>query len=144
MKARQIIAIILTLIVMAFIYYNSSQDSAASSAASDHVVKWLQSHDIYLSAFAVRKLAHFCEFALLGFLLVFALGGKVLAAAILGIIYACTDEFHQTFVSGRAGQLPDVGIDGAGVICGMTLAAILLVIGKLIGAISPIKKLGSH
>ncbi|MDO4177281.1 MAG: VanZ family protein [Bacillota bacterium] len=132
MKVRQIIAIILTLMVMAFIYYNSSQDSTASSAASQYVMNWLWNHGIYLSAYAVRKLAHFCEFALLGFLLVFALGGKVLLAAIVGVLYAGSDEFHQTFVSGRVGQLLDVGIDGAGVICGMTLAAILLVIGKLI------------
>ncbi|MCQ2545920.1 MAG: VanZ family protein [Clostridia bacterium] len=140
MKLRQIVAIILTLMVMAFIYYNSSQDSTASSAASQYVMNWLWSHDIYLSAYAVRKLAHFCEFALLGFLLVFALGGKILLAALVGVLYAGTDEFHQTFVDGRVGQLLDVGIDGAGVICGMTLAAIFLVIGKLIATRPGLKK----
>lgn len=132
MKARQIIAIILALLDMAFIYYNSAQDSTASSEMSQYVMNWLWSHNIYLSSYAVRKLAHFCEFALLGFLLVFALGGHVLLAALVGVAYAGTDEFHQTFVDGRAGQILDVGIDGAGIIFGMTFAAILLIIGKLI------------
>ncbi|MDD4200497.1 MAG: VanZ family protein [Eubacteriales bacterium] len=132
MKPRQIIAIILTILVMAFIYYNSSQDSVASSQASDFVMNWLWDHGIYLSAYAVRKLAHFCEFALLGFLLVFALGGKVFLALLVGVLYAGTDEFHQRFVSGRVGQLLDLVIDGAGVFCGMVLAGILLLIGKLL------------
>lgn len=131
MKPRQIIAIILTILVMAFIFYNSSQDSTASSRMSNLVMNWLWQHDIYLSAYAVRKLAHFCEFALLGFLLVFALGGKVLLALLVGVLYAGSDEFHQLFVSGRAGQILDVGIDGAGVFCGMIFAAVLLLLARL-------------
>lgn len=33
-------------------------------------------------------------------------------------LYACTDEFHQTFISGRSGQFRDVLIDTAGGLLG--------------------------
>jgi VanZ family protein len=32
----------------------------------------------------------------------------------IAITYACTDEFHQHFVSGRHGTPVDVGIDAIG------------------------------
>ena len=36
-------------------------------------------------------------------------------------LYACTDEFHQRFVSGRSGQFTDVCIDTLGGLCGCFL-----------------------
>ena len=36
-------------------------------------------------------------------------------------LYACTDEFHQRFVSGRSGQFTDVCIDTLGGLCGCLL-----------------------
>ena len=41
-----------------------------------------------------------------------------LLALAAGIIYAATDEFHQTFVPGRAGRISDVCIDTCGVLIG--------------------------
>lgn len=38
---------------------------------------------------------------------------------IICIIFAGTDEYHQTFVAGRTGQLLDVCIDSAGAIVGL-------------------------
>jgi VanZ family protein len=35
-------------------------------------------------------------------------------ALALTILYACSDEYHQTFVAGRHGSPVDVLIDGAG------------------------------
>ena len=35
------------------------------------------------------------------------------------VFYAFTDEFHQLFVTGRTGQLMDVGIDMIGVLFGV-------------------------
>ena len=37
----------------------------------------------------------------------------------LSVLYACTDEIHQTFVPGRAGMLTDVLIDGGGALIGL-------------------------
>ena len=55
----------------------------------------------------LRKLAHAAEYAVLGALLVRALGRAALAVA-AGVLYAVTDEVHQTFVPGREGAVLDV------------------------------------
>jgi VanZ family protein len=68
----------------------------------------------------LRKLAHAAEYAILGALLVRALGRPGLAFA-LGTLYAASDEVHQAFVPGRMGSLVDVAIDAIGVACGIVL-----------------------
>jgi VanZ family protein len=69
----------------------------------------------------LRKLAHFGEYAVLGLLLVRALGRELLAVA-AGVAYAATDELHQHFVRGRQAAFRDVAIDSAGVLAGLLLA----------------------
>ncbi|HSS74135.1 MAG TPA: VanZ family protein [Gaiellaceae bacterium] len=68
----------------------------------------------------LRKIAHFCEYAILGALLLRALGRAEVAVA-AGIAYAATDELHQHFVQGRHAALRDVAIDAAGVLAGVFL-----------------------
>ncbi len=76
--------------------------------------------------FIVRKGAHFLIYALLGLLIFllaleygFSLKKCAVIAVIASFIYACSDEFHQTFISGRSGELRDIIIDtiGASVGC---------------------------
>lgn len=43
---------------------------------------------------------------------------QFLIAIFFVFLYACTDEFHQTFVSGRSGQFRDVLIDTTGGLMG--------------------------
>jgi hypothetical protein len=69
----------------------------------------------------LRKLAHAAEFAVLGLLLLRALG-HAWSAFWLGVAYAVTDEIHQAFVPGRLGSPIDVAIDAAGVAAGVVLA----------------------
>jgi VanZ family protein len=69
----------------------------------------------------LRKIAHAGEFAVLGFLLVRALGGAWAPLA-FGIAYAVSDEVHQHFVPGRLGSPVDVAIDAVGVAVGVLLA----------------------
>lgn len=66
----------------------------------------------------LRKLAHATEYAVLGLLLLRALGRELRAVAI-GVAYAVTDEVHQAFVSGRHGAAYDVLIDAVGVLLGV-------------------------
>lgn len=66
----------------------------------------------------LRKIAHAGEFAVLGLLLVRAVGREGLALA-LGIAYATSDELHQHFVPGRQGSPTDVLIDAIGVLVGV-------------------------
>jgi VanZ family protein len=37
-------------------------------------------------------------------------------AALLAFVYACTDEYHQTFIPTRGGSIRDVGVDLIGVV----------------------------
>jgi VanZ family protein len=66
----------------------------------------------------LRKLAHTAEYAVLGALLVRALGRPAPALA-LGVLYAVSDELHQHFVPGRRGAPFDVLIDAVGVTIGI-------------------------
>lgn len=72
----------------------------------------------------LRKLAHATEFALLTLLWAWALRPatrlNVPLAALIALVYAASDEFHQTFVAGRSGTPADVLIDALGV--GIALA----------------------
>jgi VanZ family protein len=66
----------------------------------------------------LRKCAHMTEYAILAVLLVLATGSRAAAFA-LAVAYACSDEWHQTFVRGRHGSPVDVGIDAVGVLIGL-------------------------
>ena len=75
------------------------------------------------SWFAIVKGWHAAEFAVL-FLLVYALLGKydrgarprnLVIAATLCLLFAISDEYHQTFIPGRGGTWSDVAIDSVGV-----------------------------
>lgn len=73
----------------------------------------------------LRKGAHIVEYMILGALLGRAIGGAgwrgVAVAAVLGAAYAASDEWHQTFVPGRKGNLWDVLLDSAAAFAGAWL-----------------------
>ena len=66
----------------------------------------------------LRKGAHMTEYAILGLLLLRAIGRELPALAV-GIGYAITDEIHQHFVSGRHASPIDVLIDTIGLALGI-------------------------
>lgn len=76
----------------------------------------------------LRKLAHMAEYGLLVFLWWRALRGPlaeraaVALAVAISLVYAGTDEFHQSFVEGRHGTPVDVLVD----LVGMAAVALLL------------------
>lgn len=49
----------------------------------------------------------------------------ILFALLICFFYAITDEYHQTFVTGRTGQFSDVLIDTIGALVGITLYSII-------------------
>ncbi|MBQ1852340.1 MAG: VanZ family protein [Lachnospiraceae bacterium] len=129
----RIVSAVLTIGWLAVIFAFSGQDSEESSGLSDKVVNGL------LSLFTkkpvsenvketltllVRKGAHMTEFAILAVLLLWtvsawtgAMGGWVyLTAFAAAVTAAALDEFHQTFVPGRAGRPTDVLIDSCGIL----------------------------
>jgi VanZ family protein len=66
----------------------------------------------------LRKGAHLTEYAILGGLLLRALGREV-PAVVAGALYAVSDEVHQHFVRGRHAAPLDVLLDTAGVALGV-------------------------
>lgn len=78
----------------------------------------------------LKKMAHALEYALLSWLLLRALRGHSgpskglrVTSVILGLLYAVSDEYHQTFVPGRHGDPLDVAIDTLGMCGAMGLDA---------------------
>ena len=49
---------------------------------------------------------------------------KILWSIGISAFMACTDEFHQLFIEGRAGRIQDVCIDTAGATFGILLTLI--------------------
>ena len=75
----------------------------------------------------IKKSGHMIGYALLAFWYWYGLGmdqNKRWLAWLLAIVYALTDEFHQTFVSGRNASLWDVVIfDNLGALISLWLAS---------------------
>jgi len=69
---------------------------------------------------AGRIAAHFGEYALLAALWVWALapslGGRAIAAAVvISVLYAISDEIHQSYVPRRDADPLDIAVDAAGI-----------------------------
>lgn len=87
----------------------------------------------------VRKTAHFIEYAVLAAALAFhftswgvGLRKRFWLSAFITSVYAMTDEYHQTFVAGRSGQVSDVVLDTCGGITGVLFFFLFLLILKRI------------
>lgn len=101
-------------------------DAAAQNAA------------VEVLSFFERKAAHMFLYFVLALLVLFALSfllrqkaARGAATALLCAVLAGLDEFHQTFVPGRSGQLRDVCIDLAGGALALGLVALLLWTGHV-------------
>ena len=87
--------------------------------------------DMASLGFAVRKLAHFLCYLVLGLLVLNALKQcgvhgykRIILSAVICILYAVSDEIHQLYVPGRGGQIRDVLIDCSGAASGFILERI--------------------
>lgn len=92
----------------------------------------------------VRKTAHACEYAVLGFLIMgtvlsYTIGTEIsrrrriiraFGAWLFSTVYAVSDELHQYFVPGRTCKITDVCIDSAGAMLGVLAACLLFYLIK--------------
>ena len=77
-----------------------------------------------ISWFAIVKGWHATEFGILFFLVLALLNRfhrgefrrNLAFATILALLFAISDEYHQTFVPGRGGTWPDLAIDSLGIV----------------------------
>lgn len=126
----------LLIILCGVIFWFSSNNGQASSSQSGRVVDLIcriffpkmdnlsnerQFAIIEILTVIVRKAAHFSIYALLGgiafaafFFPVKNKAKRLLYSVIFVFLYACTDEFHQVFISERTGRISDVIIDTVG------------------------------
>lgn len=137
---------------IAFIFRNSLESGALSSARSQAIMQKI--NEILsvvnlgpLSEHTVRKLAHFAEFTLEGFLLMLCLRvytnrfvRHISWPLLGGMTTALLDETIQRFIPNRTSQVTDVWIDMAGVVFGALIALILLLIVRGLMAFHAVKK----
>jgi len=130
-----------------FIFSNSMQIGDVSEMASGRVLtllkKMLTSLGMpgaanHLTDHIVRKMAHFCEYMLEGFLLTLCLRVYTrhfvlhISWPILGgLLTAMTDETIQMFSDGRSSQLTDVWLDFAGVMTGILVGLFCLALCRM-------------
>ncbi len=149
-RIMQIIAWLLVLIWMGFIFFMSSQtatesDDISMSAAEriliriypdfENLTESEQQEIINTANRIVRKGGHMSEYFVLSALIIFALGfgqitpfKRAYTAVGLSSVYAITDEIHQLFVIGRSCQITDMLIDalGASIFAGLFLLVVYL------------------
>lgn len=124
------------------LFYLSGQDATASSNLSLRVTRFVLRALPFLPYseaefnLILRDIAHFCVFALEGFFLgsaTMTLFPKRLAGGLLAIlscaVVAVFNEYHQTFIKGRACEVSDMLVDTGGAVLGVLFAALVLWLG---------------
>ena len=131
-----------------FIFSNSMAVAQVSSASSGRVLQLMQAalrrlgHPALaqrLTMHLVRKLAHFCEYLLEGFLLMLCMRvysrhplGHITVPMLGGVLTALTDETIQLYSPGRSSQVTDVWLDSVGVLAGILAALVLMALCRLL------------
>lgn len=138
---RKIIKIFIVLLCMIIIFSFSSDNDKASDKKSDGVIisvaKLIKRNNLskkekikYINKYVVfvRKSAHFIIYFALGLSLISLIREyrildlkAILIALLIAILYACSDEFHQLFISGRSGQISDIFLDSFGSFIGISI-----------------------
>lgn len=137
---------------IAFIFRNSMESGTVSSARSQAVMVYINNllarvHLGPLSEHTVRKLAHFSEFALEGFLLMLCIRVytkhfvRHMSWPLLGgMTTALMDETIQLHSISRSSSVVDVWIDMAGVTAGLLAALVILLIVRGITAFARVER----
>lgn len=82
----------------------------------------------YFVEFLIRKAAHFVTFGFLALVIYWLLpvrSGRLLAAMLLTLIFACADELHQSITGGRTATIQDVYLDMAGAMSFLLVTVLL-------------------
>ncbi|MBQ8782951.1 MAG: VanZ family protein [Clostridia bacterium] len=126
-----VLSLLFAILIFLFSYQSAEQSSGVSVSFYDIFIDFTGFD--FISHGAFRKIAHFCEFAALGF----CVSGSVyfycnrpnlLKSIVPCIIYAISDEVHQMFVPERAGRIFDVFVDSCGSIFGLSVFLLIVFI----------------
>ena len=136
MRKKQIVSWGMVGIWMIIIFLFSAQQGSSSGSLSTSVLNMVSTawnsilpntkFDEDYVHLLIRKGAHFSVYLILGILTSNALcisdvplKKQILYALTISILYAASDEFHQSFVPGRGPSIIDVGVDTGGAIVGI-------------------------
>lgn len=144
-KFWRIASVILCVLCVGFIFSNSVDNAARSSDKSGAVVAVLQgivdgfTDGVTVNEAFVRTAAHFSEFALLGFLILFAVWTftpkyirNIFIALFMTLAVAVTDEMLQMFSDGRVSDVADVAVDFLGSVTGMVFFVFIVNLPNII------------
>ena len=104
-------------VIMGFIFFASSRTAGQ--------IPFFGQYDV-----VYKKGGHAIGYALLGIAYYFALpprlssGYRFFIALLMVVLFAGSDEFHQSFVEGRTSSLRDVAIDMAGAAIALLIAVV--------------------
>ena len=143
----RIVLIAMLLTLFTFIFGFSNQDAEQSSSLSrqitEDVTKNIESIQklepskkaevLNKIEHVIRKLAHFSLYTLVGILSMSLMSTykikqlkRIGISLGIGILYAISDEFHQSFVPGRGPMVSDVFIDTFGVVFGFVVSMVFI------------------
>ena len=133
---------------IAFIFSNSMKIASVSTVSSGRVLTLLQAvlrrlgHPALaqrLTMHIVRKMAHFCEYTLEGFLLMLCMRvytrryvRHISVPMLGGVLTAMADETIQIYSPGRSSQVTDVWLDSAGVLAGILIALVFMALCRML------------
>ncbi len=131
-----------------FIFSNSMAVAEVSSVSSGRVLQLLQAVlrrlgmpglAQRLTMHIVRKMAHFCEYTLEGFLLMLCMRvytrryvRHISVPMLGGVLTAMADETIQIYSPGRSSQVTDVWLDSAGVLAGILIALVFMALCRML------------
>lgn len=130
---------LLTAAVMYIIFCFSADTGVESKEISEKLLAIIINYLSGISHNFLRKLAHFSEYAALGFCFFGAIHftfnvKKIYIPLIPCVLYAVSDEIHQYFIPERACRLFDVFIDTCGSAVGILVFLLILHICKRLAA----------
>lgn len=137
---RKIASVLLLVIWLGVIFSFSNADGETSSGMSERLIKFItvtitdtepnseeMEKIVEKYSFPVRKLAHFTEYFIFGLIVVNLLASfkirkkMLLYVIVISLASSLFDEFHQTFIAGRSGNIKDVLLDTSGALIGAYL-----------------------
>ncbi|WP_300627523.1 VanZ family protein [uncultured Thomasclavelia sp.] len=120
-KIRYFLPMIIWMIFIFIMSNTNGNDSSSQSNFFANIILQFINIDKETLTFLIRKLAHISEYAILALFTYYALikiafNKRIIfqITFLISFLYACSDEFHQLFISGRSGQFTDIIIDSTG------------------------------
>lgn len=140
-KPLAVVFWLLTITVMVMIFMFSSDTGEESKEISQNLLGIIiEFIGQFISHNTLRKIAHFTEFAALGFCMTGAVHytfgkRKFYLPLIPCVVYAISDEIHQHFVPERACRVFDMFVDTCGIATGIAIFLLIIsIISKAVKA----------